>query len=114
MTFAEAAENGNIEKLKVFLSAGADPNEEKDDDWPPLLNAAYADQVEAARLLLDAGADMYKPHSGGETPLLMAGQTGSIGVFRLLLERGYQLDVERDNAAPQYRTKFKLASSFQA
>jgi ankyrin repeat protein len=50
-------------------------------------------------LLLDAGADRYKPHSGGETPLLMAGQQGSIGVFRLLLERGYQLDIERDNAA---------------
>ncbi len=97
MTLAEAAENGDIEQITRLLAAGADPNEEMDDDWPPLLNAAYADHVEAARLLLDAGADLYKPSRAGETSLSTAGQAGSIGVFRLLLERGYQFDSERDH-----------------
>ena len=99
MTVSEAAASGDIEQLRALLDAGGDPNEkETDENYSPLLEAAYHDHADAARLLLHAGADMYAPTEGAETPLLMAVQHGSLAVFRLLVERGYQMDAQRDNA----------------
>jgi uncharacterized protein len=97
-SLSEAAEIGDLERIRAILADGVDPNEFGPEEWTHLIHAAYTDQLEAAVLLLDAGADMYKRDAANDSPFKMACRQGSIGVFRNLIDRGYEFDAERDDA----------------
>ena len=65
----EAAENGNIEAVKLHLAAGADVNAKDEEEFTPLLYAAWDGHKEIAELLIANGADVNVKDVNGETPL---------------------------------------------
>ncbi len=52
-----AAREGNMERARLLLDAGADPNATDYEGWTPLYLAVYNGRTEFAKLLLEAGAD---------------------------------------------------------
>ena len=68
--FQHAVMKGDVEQLKLFLEAGADPNE-KDDGLgdTPLCLASRKNKAKVVKLLLAAGADPNAENDGGQTPL---------------------------------------------
>ena len=53
----EAARGGDVEVVRLLLSAGADVERADSSDCTPLIYAARGGHVEVERLLLSAGAD---------------------------------------------------------
>ena len=51
-----ACVDGNVQKIRSLLDAGADPSASDANGWTPLHFAAQANCAEGARLLIDAGA----------------------------------------------------------
>jgi hypothetical protein len=53
-----AAQRGNLEKIRVLLDQGADINVRLGvDQWTPLMTASREGKLEAVELLLEEGAD---------------------------------------------------------
>jgi len=63
----EAAENGQTEKVKSLLAAGADVNAKDNDGMTALITAANEGHWETVRGLLDAGADANAEEEDGNT-----------------------------------------------
>ena len=86
---AEAAMQGDIDRVRSQLEQGADVNAAQGDGMTALHWAAYKDNLEMARMLLDAGADVKRAtRIGSITPLFMAGGNGSTTMIDLLLKAG--------------------------
>lgn len=86
-----AAEQQNLETLKLLLDAGANPDVENAAGSTPLLSAVKLETektVPAARLLIEAGATVDAANRGGITPLVKASAGGRADVVALLLEHG--------------------------
>jgi ankyrin repeat protein len=74
----EAADAGNLEKVKLLVEEGADVNykniikdEEGDvDGETALINACLEDNLEMAKLLVSLGADVNIPDNFKQTPLM--------------------------------------------
>ena len=79
-----ACATGNIEIVKILLTAGAYVNSRQMQDVTPLHSAAHAGNAELAMLLLDHGADVTAVTTTGDTPLSMALETKSDTVVKLL------------------------------
>ncbi len=79
---AEAAENGNLQKVKRYLDEGDDIHYQ--DDYA-LRWAAFYDHLEVVELLLDRGADIY---AGENNALRYAAYNGHLKIVRLLLDNG--------------------------
>lgn len=79
-----ASEEGNIEKVRILLTLGADPNLDRLDETP-LFPAVKDDNVEMVKLLLDAGADpnIGTAADGGDYPIQF---TRSLETLNLLLD----------------------------
>lgn len=103
----EAAGEGDTERIKRLLSAGAHAN--AIDQWgtSPLLNAARHGQVESVRLLLDAGADI-DGRGGAMTPLAAAALRGHTILVRLLIRKGARVDVIGENGLTAIMNAVKL------
>ena len=109
LTFA--AGNGDIERLRLFLKAGAGVNVAPEQDGQTALHLAVRrNQVEAVKLLLGAGADVDKParvdaptessivpRVWGETALHFAAGWGGQEVIELLLAAGADSAIQTAN-----------------
>ena len=83
-----AARSGDIEKLKAWLDAGADPDQHDAAGWTPLLWASVRGRADAVELLLKRGADVSLAHrDSGALPIHLAGQSGDVRTAELLLEK---------------------------
>lgn len=85
-----AASDNQIECMKVLLDLGLSPNAPDGESQNALhLCAAYG-YTEGAKLLLQAGADvnMRSPAHGGSTPLMLAAKNNHTECARLLVESG--------------------------
>ena len=85
-----AASDNQIECMKVLLDLGITPNATDAQCQNALhLCAAYG-YTEGAKLLLQAGADvnMLSPAHGGSTPLMLAAKNNHTECARLLVESG--------------------------
>ena len=83
-----AARDGDAEKVRLLLEAGADVNwkNDTDHDVTPLFCAAHKDHTECVRLLLAApGIDINQAAQNGYTPLIVAVGMGHTECVRLLL-----------------------------
>ena len=92
-----AAQNGNIEKIKVLLDQGADINVKLGvDQWTPLMTASRQGHLEAVDLLLEEGSDpnirdaRYKKNA-----YHWALQYGHRDVAKLLLDNGANREFEK-------------------
>src|SRR5277367_1715499 len=68
-----AAEDGDVEKVKALLKQGRSINEQDPSvkfGWTPIIAAIYQNNTNMVRFLLQAGADLNLGDSSGETPLM--------------------------------------------
>ena len=108
---ADAAATGDVDRVKVLLEAGANPNGDStvvpssfpkipgspfDDNAPssfriPLHTAAEVNEIEMVRLLLTAGADAQALDNGRRTALF---GVRSSEVARVLVDAGLDIEVQ--------------------
>lgn len=86
-----AACSQNINKLKDYISQGADLNEEDSDGDLPLTLAAQSNLYENVKLLLENGAKVNKKAAFGITALMVA---DSLDVLDLLLNNGAEVSLK--------------------
>ena len=79
-----AAQDGNIDVVRMLLGAGADTNIMNKDGRTPLHCAAWGGRTDHVRLLLDAGADINLMSNKGKTPLHYAEEKGHTDIVALL------------------------------
>jgi ankyrin repeat protein len=85
-----AAENNQLEVVRILLDHGIDVDERRY-QWgstSALTNAAAHGNEDICRLLIDRGADVESTEKDGLTPLMYAAATGGAECVRLLIERG--------------------------
>ena len=86
----DAARDGDIDKIQILLSSGADPNatasNEEIGGITALHLAAEADHPDTVTVLLQAGADRHARDGKARTPLNIAVARGHTGTIRALLE----------------------------
>lgn len=88
---ANAARDGDIERVRQSIDAGADVDATEADGSTALLWAAYQSDLEMVRMLLAAGADPNAANSFGITPLMQASRYGATPVIEALLDGGADL-----------------------
>ena len=101
-----AAQNADVEMMRLLLGAGADPQLPTSENSTPLMAAAGlssrprqggpspAAVLEAVRLTLDLGNDVNAVNVHGQTPLHGAVYRGLGDVIQLLVDRGAKLDAK--------------------
>lgn len=92
---AAAVMSGEVERVRVLLSQGADPNTAfgADGDDPVLVTAAIRNFGDIAELLVISGARVNgKSKVSGTTALMWAAMFGSVDVVRVLVDKGAALD----------------------
>ena len=112
IVFVESSLNGNISRMKVLLSIGADVNGFECATArcrTPLTAAVQGGQYEAVQLLLARGADVNKKLKRGQTALMLASYYGHTELVRLLLANGADVsaDSEGDTALSWAREKHR-------
>ena len=84
----EAARNGNIEAVRLHLTAGADANIRDEGGWVPLHGASGSGHKEIVELLLANGAKVNGPAMSGKTALDYASRAGHTETADLLRRHG--------------------------
>jgi hypothetical protein len=85
----EAAERGELGKVKKLLDEGADVNARSSEWWTtPLHLAAAGGHLSVVKLLVERGADVNARDKDGWTPLRLAALKGHLDVVEFLVERG--------------------------
>ena len=89
----DAAEKGDVGRLKALLEEGRDVNAEKPDGETPLHAAVSYQRVKCVNILLDAGARVAAGSNvntlfGVQTPIFAAVQADSLEIIRILLDKG--------------------------
>ncbi len=93
----ESVRDGDFQKTKELLAAGANPNVPDVFNGSTCIHAAVAaEDIETLQLLLDSGADPNIPTQNTESsPLGIAALHGQEDIAKLLIENGARLS-ERD------------------
>ena len=94
--FDMAAENGNLEVVRLLIEKGADVRAEDNYKRTPLHLASEARfcQLEVVRLLIEKGADVSAEDKYKRTPAHLAVENGHSEVIRLLIEKGADVSAE--------------------
>jgi ankyrin repeat protein len=95
--FVQAALNGHLQVVELFLQRGVDPNVPYTfaaKRFYPLEEAAYGGNIKIVRLLLDHGAQIDSMNGPFNfTALTQAAARGHTEIVRLLLERGADVTI---------------------
>jgi ankyrin repeat protein len=85
-----AAELGDVPRIRQLLDEGADVNSVTDGryPWTPLMHASFHGQTDAARLLLERGADPDHQDLDFYRAITLAAAEGHWEIVRMLVERG--------------------------
>jgi ankyrin repeat protein len=95
--FFAAIENGDVLKVREFISAGIDINAEDDDGDTALLIACWRGNKEIVELLLANEADVnYETDAYFYTALMTTSGQGHAEIARLLLNHGANVNAEDD------------------
>jgi ankyrin repeat protein len=89
-----AAENGNVEMLRVLLESGADVQPGNFIQRTALHIAATNGRLEVCRLLLNWGANVDPLDWTKETPLHDAARHGHLSILKLLVEMGSDVTIK--------------------
>jgi len=93
----EAAQSGEVPRLKELLDKGADINARDAQGRTALMHAAWKNNILSARFLVDQGADVNVLAKGNWTVLMYASMTGHYEIAALLLERKADHRAENEN-----------------
>ena len=92
----------DLDKTRLLLDAGADPNIRPDDGRTAVIVAASQfGSAAVVKLLLDRGANASAVTANRLTALRLAAGTGDVEVMRLLIERGAKLQGDAAAALAQ-------------
>ncbi|OGB83312.1 hypothetical protein A3F66_05630 [candidate division TM6 bacterium RIFCSPHIGHO2_12_FULL_32_22] len=93
--FIDAASSGNIDAVKAYLDAGANPNY-KDFAFKQtaIMHSAMMNHTEISNILLQAGANLDIRDNYGNTALILAATNGYIEIVNLLIQGGANLDIQ--------------------
>jgi uncharacterized protein len=83
----DAAQRGDIKKLRGLLETGANLETKNRDGDTPLILAARKGHTSAAELLLNAGASLQAANNAGDTPMLAAAMAGHLRMIELFLPK---------------------------
>jgi ankyrin repeat protein len=86
--FLEAAKNGKVDVVALFLDGGIDSETEDPSGKTALILAAQQGHTSTVKTLLDKGADANNSDNDGKTALIWASQEDHIDPVLLLLARG--------------------------
>lgn len=93
----DAAEEGNIERVKELLEANADLIRYKDaDGYTALHRACYEHHVEVASILISHGCEIDAACLQGWTPLHSASHWNAFRCVRVLLENGANVNAQTE------------------
>jgi ankyrin repeat protein len=92
MTLTEAAQFGNLERVRAGLDAGGNPNAPDAMGQTPLTAAMKSQSVEVVKLLLDRKADVNAADRRGWTALHYAASYGDARLAAVLLDRGADIN----------------------
>ena len=81
----EAAELGEIDKIKDLLDQGVPIDARDDDGWTALMKATYEGHRYIVEELIARGASVDTQENAGWTSLMMAAQFGYHGIMKVLL-----------------------------
>ena len=89
----DAIEKGDADRVKAFISQGADVNANAGTNSTPLFVALrYNANPEVVRILIESGADANASDKGNLTPLMYAAEReGNPEVIQLLIQAGADL-----------------------
>ncbi|MEI6809717.1 MAG: ankyrin repeat domain-containing protein [bacterium] len=90
----EAADDGDLAKVRKLLRKGYNANERDSNGYTPLMwVAGDSSKLEIVKELLDKGADVNARADDGRTPLTISCFLGNIEVVKLLLAKGANMNV---------------------
>lgn len=95
----EAVKAEDAATVKELIAAGADVNQEGEQEWTPLNFAAGKGNLEIVKLLVENGADVFKVGRDLRTPYMIALAAGRVEVVKYLKEVEEQVDPERARAS---------------
>lgn len=95
-----AAEEGDLETVKMLLGQGADVDATDSEDRTALLEASMKGHKAVVAYLLDHGADVHHADCSGVTSIHFAVQYGYTEIAQLLIDRGADLHCLSNGWAP--------------
>ncbi len=97
MNISEAAQFGDVVRLRAHLDAGEDPNSSDASGTTPLMKAAESGSLPTLRLLLARGANVNQKRKDSTAALHLAAVNGYTSVCALLLNRGADINAVGKN-----------------
>ena len=95
----QAILDGDVERTRVLLEQGANPNQKALDGEPPLHYAAMFEKSgEAVKMLIEKGADPEATNKHGLTPIMYAARYRNIPALSFLIEKDVALDTKDEYA----------------
>ncbi|MCP5145232.1 MAG: ankyrin repeat domain-containing protein [Gammaproteobacteria bacterium] len=87
-----AVYDGDTDRVKTLLKAGADVNATNNYGANAMQLAAEVADTRMLKLLLDAGANADSPNPEGQTALMLVARTGNVDAAKLLVKHGATVD----------------------
>ncbi len=87
-----AVYEGDADRVKQLIAAGADVNLANNYGSNAMQLAAEVANTEVLKLLLDAGADADSPNPEGQTALMLVARTGNVDAAKLLVAKGANIN----------------------
>ncbi|MFX3635992.1 MAG: ankyrin repeat domain-containing protein [Candidatus Pristimantibacillus sp.] len=88
LSFIQAAENGDTDKVLQGIKDGIDMNTRDDQGRTAILAATHGNKVDTVRALVEAGADINLQDNRLDNPLLYAGAEGLLDIVKVMVEAG--------------------------
>jgi len=88
----EAAEEGDLARMRRLIDQGARADAAIHGDGSPLIAAARRGRLDAIEILIAAGANVNRGVGGDGNALINAAREGHLEAVRLLLEKGADID----------------------
>ncbi len=94
----DASRDGDLERVRALIDAGADLDAQGDNGETPLNTAILEGHKSVATLLIDRGGDIQARNKGGFTPLHAAAYVNAVEIAEQLLGKGADVNDQRNKA----------------
>lgn len=96
----KAADDGDLERIRILLKDGTLPDDEDEKGRTALLVAVGSNRMDIAKLLLDSGASVSGTKKLPTSPLHVAVAQGNVEMARLLLASGADPNAQGETITP--------------